>query len=862
MKIVFSVICFFLLVFAGGKNTDALVYLQTDGVYLYFPESEQPLGFSLADQVPDMISFLSRYKLPVKPGLHIVLDDQLDEPDVEVHVIPHLEIRIPIRAPGVLEEGYTESDPWGYFLFKGLCLQGIYVMRGGIPGFLYKGFGEIISPNVIFPPWVHDGICALLYSHYRKKEIRDPFQRMIFHATPPPDLDMISNHPEIWPGHNGFSIYGKPFISWMYDTYGWDRILEFLQVHGEGIIPFEIDLKARKVFEKTGVALWKDFRMAYPRKASRDQGLLISGYCADPFIYWNRSGVYPGKVDTEHRGRYGVAEAGGTLWLSQYQRGISRIYRYSSGVATPVEMGGVWDPGPGSVAVTRKGRSPMIIVFPEEGNGGFGPIGISPPEGVSLVPAPPGILQMSGPVRNDRGHIAVSANLEGNWDIWIYDDRWRRLTTSPSIEMDPWWQDADTLVYTSNMSGTFQIHAQDQSMITRSHHGAMMPRKGTFLELTDQGWIVNTYSAGKIPPVFGETPPAQSAKSEPEGQQRAVMSYHPLKSLWPNYIRPDGFAGVDDFQIGVATKSRDVTGRYLLDGGIRYSFDTNFVAFRAGAQVDRVGGQFVRYPLSYQTNVNVDIEEARNDVKLFWRPMETKERTTMEGLGSTEGLDIHEGLEFSANWRGYKPLEESGPSEDEVWVSAVITKQLGILGAWGNLEFFSEGRQAISGGFNLRFGDKLLTTLHMTAGRTWGDTVLGHNTFRIGGDVAEGYFTRRPSRSFPVRGFDSNLLESSTAAAAGFEVFWPLANLQAGYKTLPLFLHRLQLGTFIDAGAAGESLSRDNLLVGAGIELLTSMEILWGHLSSLRIGFSFPVIQPGDLDEKGPVFVFQLGRPL
>jgi hemolysin activation/secretion protein len=115
---------------------------------------------------------------------------------------------------------------------------------------------------------------------------------------------------------------------------------------------------------------------------------------------------------------------------------------------------------------------------------------------------------------------------------------------------------------------------------------------------------------------------------------------------------------------------------------------------------------------------------------------------------------------------------------------------------------------------------------------------------------------------FPIRGFDSNLLEASKAAAAGLEVFWPLANLQTGYKTFPVYIHRLRLGTFVDAGFAGESISGDDLLVGAGIELVTSMEIAWGHFSALRIGIAWPVVQPDYLDEDGPVFVFQLGRPL
>ncbi len=76
--------------------------------------------------------------------------------------------------------------------------------------------------------------------------------------------------------------------------------------------------------------------------------------------------------------------------------------------------------------------------------------------------------------------------------------------------------------------------------------------------------------------------------------------------------------------------------------------------------------------------------------------------------------------------------------------------------------------------------------------------------------MSEGYFTHLPPKLFPVRGFSSNLIEASKAAAGSVEVFWPLANLQMGYATLPLFLHRLRLGTFIDAGIASEAYQSDD----------------------------------------------------
>ena len=849
----------------------ALVYVETEGSYLYFPEKEQEIASRLSKQLPGMLSFLSLQGLPIKPGLHIVLDDQVDLPEADAVVIPHREIRIPLRAPGVLEDGYTEADPWAYFLFKGLCLQGIFGIRSGIIEFLYwAGFGELMSPNAVLPPWVEEGICNLLYAQYRQREIQDPFEEAIYRASPPPDLDIISNHPETWPGYHGYRIYGKPFLYWLYREYGWNKILEFLEVHGRGAVPLEIDWKARKVFGKTGGALWKDFQNTFPREPSETKGLLVIGYWGEPFVYWNRSGVYPGKRELRQRGRYGVAELEGTLWISQFDGRTSRIYKYAKGTALPTGGKNIWDPGPGTVAITRKGSQPYVIVFPDDGKGGFRRSTKSDLKKTILIPGPPGIIQMSGPVRDSQGRIAVAANLAGNWDIWTYDGQWHRLTETPSIELDPWWE-KETLVYASNLSGTFQVYAADRSQITRitrAERGAMLPRQGKFLDLGPGGWKLGSYEIDRPPaaevgePCYFRDFPGEQPKADRTRSELKPQPYTPFKSVWPNYIRPDVYAGVDDFQIGLATSSRDVTGKYLLDGGIRYSFNLNFFALRAGFQAENLGSQLTRYPLSYETELGQEVKEGRTEAKLFWRPLETRGTTYTEILRPDAGIDFAGGLEFSLNWRNYKPLEGEGSTKDEVWASAVFAKQYGILSGWGNLEIFSEDRQALSGGLHLFFGENVFTSIHAMGGKTWGEPVLGHNTFRIGGDVTEGYFTRRPSRLFPLRGLESNLLEASQAATAGLEIFWPLANVQAGYQSLPLFLHRLHLGTFIDAGVADERISRHDLLVGVGIELVTSLEIAWGNLSAIKIGVAWPVVQPDYLDQKGPVFIFQIGHPL
>jgi hypothetical protein len=828
----------------SAVNGWALKQVEKDGLHLYFPEKEDQIAARLLENYQKIVAFLSSKNLSIHFPLHVVLDEDLDLPEVRVNMFPHREIRIPLRAPGVMEEGYTEPDPWTYFLFKGLCLQAMFSIRDGIPAKLHTALGEIISPNIVLPEWILDGISALLFKLYQDKTLLDPISAGIFHTTAPPDLDFISNHPELWPGHYAYLIYGRPFVFWIYQKYGWDRLLDFIQRHGRGIIPVEIDLKARETFGTTWGALWQRFKREHDVENDTDEGLHITGYWSDPFVYWNRSGIYPGIIKLKRRGRYGFMDAYKTLWLSEYDEiGISRLIEHHGDTSWSFDLDHVWDPGLGGVAVTRKGHRPYLMLLPK-GKMSFANRLWGPRlDAIALIPGPPDVIQMSGPVMDRQGRIAVSANLNGNWDIWLYDKAWRRITTAPSLEVDPWIQEG-RLVFASNISGRFQILNARMQPLTQCKTTALLPRRGSYLCLAENGWQVASLELNDESRMLFKAGSKDTVAPPPNAFSLNSKSYTPLNSILPNYLVPEVFYDGSDLQVGAVTEGRDVTERYTIDAGLRYATGTDFFSGRLGGKINDVGARLTRYPLSYTTRLNQVVNESRNEFSFFWTPL---------------GMDE---IELSMNGRAYEPLERSGPAEDEYWGSFSLNKTFGRHRAWFNLDVFTEGNQSLFGGGVLWFGEQIYTSLHLEAGKTWGDLVPGHTTYRIGGNVTEGYFTQRPTRLFPLRGFDSNLIEAGQAITSGIEVLWPLFNLQAGYKTLPLYFHRIYLGTFVDAGIASDRPSRDGILVGAGFELITSLEIAWGNLSSFRIGFAWPLKQPDGLVETGPVFLIQLGRPL
>lgn len=814
-----------------------LCSISSPGMEIGYPAGEEAIASRMAEAAPRMLDFLREKGLPVTTPVHVLLDDELDLPDVQVSVIPHRGIRIPLRAPGIFEEGYLEEDPWSYFLFKGLCLQGIYSVRGGLPGSLHAFFGEISSPNLVNPPWLLEGISALLYRQHTGRIGPDPFEEALMQTPVPEDISNMSNHPEVWPGFFGYRLYGKPFVAWLHDTYGWEALLRFIDMQGSSILPIEIELKARKVFGRGWVPLWDDFIRKNGLVKGAEGMPPVTGFIPSPFVTWDHAGITPGIKRVRVRGRYGFYGENSTLWLSEFDReGVARIIGYPrSGSSMALDMDHIWDPGSGNVAITRMGSRPHLVIY-EKGTG----ILETRLRGGRLVPAPEQVMELSGPVMDTHGRVAVAANSKGNWDVWVYDGSWLRITEGPSIEADPWWA-GDTLVFSSNVSGTFQIHTSDMAALTQCGKGAFLPRGGKYLCLSDTGWAFDEYT------VESHVVPRGLKQPAPTVQKMELPSprpYTPWGSICPNFIAPDLYVGLYDVQVGLATWGQDITGDYGVSAGTRYSFAYDYLALRAGVRLDEMGLQLTRYPFVIDPVLSPRTEESRMEGRLSWEP------------------ELPDWLSLSLDVLDYGPLEDVGEEDVEFSVVLGLDKAFESFLFRASLESCSAGRTSLFGGLRWIVGSEVYAVIDGEAGRTWGGYTPGHGSYRVGGDVGEGYFTSRPSRLFPVRGFEPNLLESDKAVTTGVEVFWPLANIQRGHGTLPLFLHRLWLGTFVDTGLCADSMGLEDTLVGAGFEIVTSFEVAWGNLSSFRMGVAWPVMQPGYLDEDGPLLVLQIGKPL
>jgi hypothetical protein len=320
--------------------------------------------------------------------------------------------------------------------------------------------------------------------------------------------------------------------------------------------------------------------------------------------------------------------------------------------------------------------------------------------------------------------------------------------------------------------------------------------------------------------------------------------YNFLKSIGTNYISPDIFFDADATQFGLVTDGQDVARTHAWNAGLRYSVDHGLISWRLGARRHDWGARATYYPLEYTTSRGTSVSEQRYDFRLGWSPWPD------------------ETMEAAINWRRHAPIDRDAPWEGEWWGTLGFGLSFGNWRARITTDLFDDGSQSLYGDMLYWFGERITTMARIRGGKTWGDSRPGHNTFRIGGSTSEGFFTQRPTRLFPLRGFEGSVLEAGMAATATVEIIWPLMELQAGYKALPLFLRNLRLGTFVDAGFAADVLRDDEVLIGAGFQLITGMEIAWGFMADFSVGLAWPLKQPRDLDHSGARFLIQIGRPL
>jgi hypothetical protein len=476
-------------------------------------------------------------------------------------------------------------------------------------------------PQLWAPHWVAEGIAIYLeslrgqgrnHSAIYNGKMREEVRRGLNSLTRESFEGYATGH---WPfGH--VYLYGAYFFQFIKETYGQEKVFEYITRYSDNLIPFRMDNRARTVFDKSGKALWSEFQQYLKTRFEPEIAQI------------NSRGETPGTIieAAHYFNRHITAGPDGSVFYYHASLDDAPEIRqaYPSGeVNSIIELTGVtfldWHPKEGlligqeqvcentklftDLLVLRENQARPVRIthcarmrnarwshqgdsmFGVQTDGGQSTLTQITPSGkiTPLYHAPSGHVIGDLSVSPDNLHIALQLQQPGiGWDIAQFSLTERTvtpLTSNPDIEVHPRYSaDGKTLYYVSDHDGKMELRRQTLASnnvttltntlgyidnFTIDKHGAI-----TVTEYTGSGERLKRIDdqSGTFGPDFnamaGTSDALQLATRQPnQPAASGITPYHPLDSLRPRGWTPL-FALNDqqDSRLGFGIRGSDVLG--------------------------------------------------------------------------------------------------------------------------------------------------------------------------------------------------------------------------------------------------------------------------------------------------------------
>jgi Tol biopolymer transport system component len=473
------------------------------------------------------------------------------------------------------------------------------------------------------------------------------------------------------------------------------------------------------------------------------------------------------------------------------------------------------------------------------------------------------------------------------------------------IATPSWSPDGATVYFTSDRSGEMQIYsvASDGSSlperVSDAAAGVFYPelspnaRRLAAVDVRGDGYHIGVGPAPRLGSRLSSSETmARNAMTRPEppplqrDSSRATQ-YSPWRLLVPRYWLPTAVRANDNgVVIGALTSAYDVVGRHAYSAAlavntgngalawdVAYDFagfgqpviSTQFVQSNDYSVITDTARVFVGYlrERSQRGSASVGVRRQRYRTAASASIGAEVERLTYTSdpgdlLARLRGADVTPrnlvSLIERAGWTNVKRPALSISPEDGLSVSAVLQQRRQTHVA--DLEYFALG---VARAYQaLPFPGYAHHVLAIRAAGGWSNSGAT-STYSVGGtsggslELVPGYSVGTTPRTFGVRGFRGSRQRGLHAVSATAEYRAPLAVAGHGIQLLPVFLDRISLAAFADAGSAwcaaasaANTVCRNRLtspswLVSTGAELNLDTALQYDIPYRFRLGLAFPV---------------------
>jgi len=503
----------------------------------------------------------------------------------------------------------------------------------------------------------------------------------------------------------------------------------------------------------------------------------------------------------------------------------------------------------------------------------------------ALTPREPGVDWAQARFSPDGRTIAAVRQRDG-WPQVVLLDRSGRLLRqvtddtalcrTPAFSPDGAW-----LLWSSDRSGRAQLYATRTGdpggrlwQVTREPFGAYAPAPASdsvfYLAYHSDGFGLAAVAFDPTEWVAIAAPQEPGPRERPRRAAAAAAApvpgvvsehaYRAFPSLLPRYWLPVGQTGGGAGSVGLLTSGQDVLGRHIY--GMTASVGTGLAAgtwtASAGYVYTRlvpwlVEASYSRSQLLVDTAAATPLACCRTDetgsFSLVWR--HARWRMQLAALAGAEyeriGALRRAGPVASFTAAHYTQPDFAISPQDGWTLSATARERWRTDAA---LEYH-EARLGIAAYRSLPFGGFAHAVLAVrgSAGVLAGTERV---VYGVGGipesslQLAPGLVLGGSVRTFPVRGYGADALLGRTAASASVELRLPLALVGRGLGLLPIYLDRMSLTLFADAGAAWlprgftTQLPLHDAIGGVGAELVSDLGAVYGTPLRLRLGVARP----------------------
>jgi len=510
---------------------------------------------------------------------------------------------------------------------------------------------------------------------------------------------------------------------------------------------------------------------------------------------------------------------------------------------------------------------------------------------------PPAGGRIDHPIAHPDGRsLFVSMHHEGNRDLYRVDladrveragARFERLTEGAALELDLVLSpDGRWLVYSSDADGVYDIYARELASgqtrrLTRVLTGAFDPAispDGQWLIYS--GWTVEGFELYRLPfapeaaPTVDDPDPQPLRPAEPARPvEVARRPYQALPLMLPRSWLPTWSLGSDGLsRLGVSLEGRDPTGRYDAIVSAEWDFEREDISAFARATVTpgypSLSLSLGRYTWDRHSFVGDRVEDYREEVFFSTAAVSLSLPDVFTGLTVGTSFTVDLARELRGAERHPTP-DQSSPfvPREGLATSMNLFWSLSDLRSF----IFSVSPQiGVSAFMNLRLRHPLIGGARSTYTLTWvgraylpmpfdshalgfrleggasGGDVDTRSTFALGGvpsqDLLTDLLNQTTAGAVWLRGFEPGAFRGTSFHLLTTEYRLPLLRVRRGLDSLPFFAEDLSLAVFSDAAVLSDApltaSGFDALRVGLGVELRTRVDLFYGLLIDLRLGYA------------------------